>query len=230
MKFTIWEKKLFFDENTTHLIIDDQEIVPDIRTYEQMENLYLYKDATLRKKFWMYFMYRGVYFSPEDRAKFEKENLRYDITILVPKSIGGEPNKTFWHFHPQNKEWKYYEEIYEVLSGKALYFQQNEERAFITEADKWNKIVMKTTFWHLTINPSNTNYLVMANIVSSEFSSNYWPYREKNGGNFYYIDGVWGRNPNYETQLELEWSKEKILGENLYDDFLKNPEKYNFLK
>jgi hypothetical protein len=87
MKFSVGERKLFFDENTFSLMVDDQDLQPDIRTYEQMQDLYGYKDTTLAKNFGLYFMYRGVYFSDADKQAFDKEHMRYDITILVSKSI-----------------------------------------------------------------------------------------------------------------------------------------------
>jgi glucose-6-phosphate isomerase len=70
----------------------------------------------------------------------------------------------------------------------------------------------------------------MANIVNSEFSSIYGPYREKKGGNFYFKNGTWEKNPLYVNDLLLEESHQVVLGTNLYDDFLAHPETYNFLK
>lgn len=230
MDFTIGSRTLTFDESTKNLVFNGKIIAPDIRTYEQMYDLYDYKDETLDKNFGMYFMYRGVYFSEAGKSRFENEHLRYDITILAPKSIGWEPNKTFGHFHPKNKDEKFYEEIYEVISGNAIYLQQNEEIVFFTRAKAGDKVVMVTSFGHLTINPSESEYLVMVNIVSSEFSSLYGAYKEKKGGEYYLKNGKWEKNQNYTSELPFVESFDILSWENIYDDFTHNPSKYNFLK
>jgi len=61
-------------------------------------------------------MFRDIYFSAEDRNIFKENLLRYDITILVPKIIGKEQNKTYGHFHPVSKDGNTFQEVYEVLS------------------------------------------------------------------------------------------------------------------
>lgn len=230
MEFFVWSRSVSFDETTHNLIIDGKEIVPDIRTYGQMKQLYWFQDSHIGDEFWLYYMFRGVTFSSQDATLFEREKLRYDITILIPKSFWGETNKTFGHFHPQKPDWKYFEEIYEVLSGQAIYFQQSDLESYYTYASQWDKVLMQSWYGHLTINPSETEYLVMANIVSPEFSSLYGPYREKNGGAYYLKNGVWEKNPNYQSDISLSEKTQVGKWENIYDDFLVSPEMYSYLK
>jgi glucose-6-phosphate isomerase, archaeal len=230
MIFKIGNRVLEFQEDTKYLVFDGKAIAPDIRTYAQMKHLYEYKDANMADSEGLYFMYRGIYFSDTDKHTFESNNLRYDITIISPQKIGSENNKTFWHFHPKNHVGKYYEEIYEVLSWKAIYFQQNNEKYFFSPAEKWEKVIMKSWFWHITINASEYEYLVMVNIVSSEFSSEYWVYKEKKGWGYYLKNMLWQKNELYTDVLPIEEINENKLWENIYDDFIKNPDNYNFLK
>ena len=127
----------------------------------------------------LYLMYRWVYLTKEDKQLFENNNLRYDITIILPKVIWVEYNKTFWHYHPQKEDGTYFEEVYNVLHWTAIYLQQNNKKTFYTKVKSWESALMKSSFWHVTINPSN-DFLVMANIVSNNFSSIYDDYKEKN--------------------------------------------------
>ena len=71
-----------------------------------------------------YDVYRDIYF-PEDDALLRKNNYRYDITIIMPGEINGECKKTSGHYHGWNPErTNTYAEVYEVISGTALYILQ----------------------------------------------------------------------------------------------------------
>lgn len=72
-----------------------------------------------------------MYLSKDDKKLFENKHLRYDITIIPPKIVGIEYNKTFWHYHPKKTNGRYYEEIYQVLYGEAIYLQQSKWEAFL---------------------------------------------------------------------------------------------------
>lgn len=230
MQFTVWTRVLHFDENTKTLTFWDMQWSPDIRKFSDMKLLYPKQQSeVIPDDEGMYFMFRWVFFSPQDRELFETNHLRYDITILTWKKVEGENNKTYWHFHPKNPEGKYYEEIYEVLEGNAWYLQQNAEKIFYTDAKQWEKVVMQTWFWHVTINAWE-GYLAMANIVSSEFSSDYSVYKQNDGAGYYYRWGNWEKNQNYGDIWDIQKVQDVILSTNLYDDYLNSPEKYLFLK
>ena len=73
-----------------------------------------------------YYMYRDVAKCNEDKEIFQRANLRYDITIIPPLTIGREYVKTFGHYPSRacNGELSY-PEIYEVLQGEAYYPLKN---------------------------------------------------------------------------------------------------------
>jgi len=228
MNFKIWNKEIFFDENTLEIIVDNKRIKPDIRTYGQMRDLYIEKEK-ISDDTPLYLMYRDFYVNEDDKKLFKENNFRYDVTIILPKIIWKEYNKTFWHYHPQNSNWKFYEEVYQVLKGKAVYLQQNQQESFFTNAEEGDIVLMKEWFWHTTINPNEKEILVMANIVSSKFSSIYDDYKGKKWARYYLTTSWWIKNPNYQDNVDLQEKNLKLEIENLYNDFLKNPKKFSFL-
>ncbi len=230
LNFEIWQYTAVFDENTKELIVNGKVYKPSVRTYSQMKNLYLNKDKNLSENFGLYYMYRWVYGCNEDEKLFEKYNLRYDITIIIPKIIWKEYNKTFWHYHPKNEIWRYYEEIYEVLYGKAIYLQQNNWATIFTEAQEGDVVLMKEGFGHITINPSTDQILVMANIVSNKFKSVYDDFKSRKWGRYYLTIDWWVKNTNYKDNIPLLQTNEtKLNFSNLYQTFLQSPEKFYFL-
>jgi len=69
-----------------------------------------------------YFMHRGVYASREDiqKAFYGANKLRFDITVIPPALWGEEYAKTIGHYHFPVE----YPEIYQVVSGEALWILQ----------------------------------------------------------------------------------------------------------
>ncbi len=229
MRFSIWNKDLEFDTRTKEIKYKNLIFTPDVRTFGDIKDLYQKWDK-IEDDFGMYYMYRWLYLSEDDKKVFEKNNMRYDITILVPKIISLEHNKTFGHFHPKNSSWKHFKEIYEVLEWSCIYLQQNKKEVFYTNAFPWDKVIMRDWFWHVSINPSWTEYLIMADISDSTFESNYDEYKNNSWANFLYKTWWWEKNPNYKNDLEIKEDFDKFWEVmNIYDDFLSEPSKYNFL-
>lgn len=230
MEFPVGFKTLTFDSEIKTISYDGKTWEPSVRTYANMKQLYQ-KQIEFEDSLWLYYMYRGVYFDDAHRELFEKHKLRYDITIIACNMIGQEYNKTYGHFHPTNSQGHFYEEIYEVLAGNAVSLQQNSEKTFYIKAKARDKILMKPSFGHVTINESETEFLVLANIVSSEFDSIYTEYDLNKWARYYYKTTGWERNPNYTDDMPLEELSDKFDSANtIYADFLNNPERYNFLK
>lgn len=228
MIFKIWNTDVEFIESTKQLKVWDKLISPSIRTYSDMENMYIQKE-NLNKEEGLYFMYRWVYLNEDDRKLFEDNKSRYDITILIPELVWDEYNKTFGHYHPANEKWNRYQEIYQVLSWHAIYLQQNNNEANFTNAFSWDKVVMKEWFWHVTINPSDEDILVMSNIVDETFDSEYGEFKENKGATHYYTTSWFIKNTNYKNNLEIIEKQELFDGWDMYEQFLDNPEKFNFL-
>lgn len=179
---------------------------PDIR------RLYDMKDV-IYDKIWLagaenvdlYYMYRDLYLSKSDLEKLKEQNLRYDITIIPPRTMGTEYVKTAGHYHPRISGSSItYPEIYEVLEGEALYLLQKQDLSdvVVVNASAGDKVLIPPDYGHITINRSN-NTLKMANFVARDFSSLYEPYREKGGGAYFFTKDGWIKNPRYQEVAEL---------------------------
>jgi len=221
---------------------------PAIRRFRDAANvLYPYQKVEPDKTP-LYYMYRGVY-RTGDREIFEKNGIRHDITVVLPGFMGGQEFiKTVGHFHPLKPGQDVtYPEYYEVLHGEALYLCQKNtpdgdvEEVFIVTAKKGDKVYVEPNLGHVTINPGSEP-LVMANLVADNFKSDYAPIEHKKGAAFFYIKNnlgeyEWVPNPNYKNapSLRLFPAEERDQpiedqGKTLYDLFLEDPEKFDFLK
>lgn len=166
-----------------------------MRTVSQMQKV-LHSECTLSQDAITYKMYRGIW---------QKQSIRYDITILPPLTLAGEFNKTFGHYHPKSKHGAPFPEVYEVLSGEAHFLLQTMhpdepshiERALLVHAKKGEIAIMQPYFGHLTINIGKTP-LALANLVFANFSSEYSHYGHLHGGIYYELtDGTLLQNPHY---------------------------------
>jgi len=143
----------------------------------------------------LYYMYRGL--------KTDGE-LRYDETIVKATMLGNEFNKTKGHYHIGA-----YPEIYMVLEGKAIYLLQkrdtnnNLEDIYYVEVNAGECAIMPPFYGHVTINPSATQDLKMANWISDNCKSDYSPYVELQGAGYYYTQTGWVKNENYKSLPEL---------------------------
>ncbi len=153
----------------------------------------------------LYVMYRDIA-RPGDRAALRAAGLRYDVTILAPARLGAEWNKTYGHYHPLAPGGDYYPEVYEVLSGRAVYLLQHRapgggiDDVLVIPASPGDKVFMIPGYGHSTINVGDEP-LVMANWVAGAFSSEYGDYRERHGASYYALAGAesvrWEPNPRY---------------------------------
>ena len=197
----------------------------------------------------LYYMYRGVY-RDCDREIFESHGIRHDITVLLPGFMGGQEFiKTVGHFNPKKPGQEItYPEYYEVLHGEALYLLQKNtpdgdvEETICVTAKEGDKVYVDPNWGHVTINPGS-QHLVMANLVADNFQSEYAPIEQKKGPAYFYIKNNLGEyefvpNPNYKNapSLKLIPAEEKShpieleKGKTLYEMFLEDPEKFDFLK
>lgn len=229
MKFNIWDRELEFDLKTKNIKYKNKIFTPTVRTFWDMQNLYLrHNNINNSKK--LYFMYRDIYFDVKDKQILKNNSFRYDITIILPILIWDEFNKTYWHYHPKNKIWNQYQELYQVLSWEAIYLQQNEKKVFYTKAISWDSVNMDEWFWHITINNTTDKVLIMANLVDNSFSSLYEEYKIQKWWMYYFLKNTFIKNPNINTVAKIQQSTKKYnIQKSLYDDFLQTPEKFNFL-
>ena len=187
------------------------KIKPGIRYLNDMkEVLYDQKWTKTAQNFGVYYVWRGLK---------KKNDLRYDITIIPPKMLGKEFPKTKGHIHPEK-----FQELIQVLEGKAFYFAQkgkgrNIKECYVIEAKKGDFVVIPLGYHHLTINPSKKE-LKMANWISKKCKNDYSLFEKYQGACYYYTKKGWIKNKNYDKIPKLGIKKPlKSLPGNL--DFLK---------
>lgn len=176
---------------------------PDIRLVEEMRSVLAAPDCPLEGP--LYFMFRDLALTPEDRDWLSAERLRYDITAITPREICGERAKTKGHYHPADSSGTGYPEIYQVLSGHAHYLLQKQDLtdAVMVDAGDGDLVIVPPGYGHVTINAGDGD-LIMANIVSSAFESRYGDYVEMRGAAYYErADGTLVRNPAYPRVPDL---------------------------
>ena len=147
----------------------------------------------------LYYMYRDLARSPGDRAWLGSEGIRYDITLIPARTLCGEYVKTKGHHHPPGPSGVPYPEVYEVLEGRAHFLLQTRtaEDVRLVEAGAGDRAIVAPGFGHVTINPGRET-LVLANIVSTRFESDYSAYEELRGAAYYELaGGAMVRNPRY---------------------------------
>jgi len=171
---------------------------PSARTIEEMRPVLANPSCRYAKP--LYLMYRDLALNAADRRWLSKNNLRYDITVIPPADLCGEYVKTKGHYHPVNPQGVGDPEIYEVLEGEVHFLLQNRAHTDIVliAAAKGDAVIIPPGYGHVSINPSLTMQLVMANIVSTAFESEYGDYEERHGAAFYEkTDGSLMKNPWY---------------------------------
>ena len=180
--------------------IDLTKITPDIRHLNDMREVLADKDfAKDSPDLDLYFMYRALE---------KKGELRYDVTVVPAKIIGNEFNKTKGHYHIGA-----YPEIYMVLEGTAIYLLQKRndageiEDVYAVEVKKGECAIMPPFYGHITINPSETEELKMANWISDNCKSDYSLYEKLQGGCYYYLKQGWAKNENYKNIPELRFEE-----------------------
>src|SRR3989304_3665222 len=179
------------------------------RTIRDMEKVL--KDKIIINDDSLYYMYRDVR-ERVDEEKIKANKLRYDLTVILPRMIGREFNKTYGHYHPSS-----YPEVYEVISGRALYLLQKQgknddeiDEAFLIEVNAGEKTIIPPNFGHITINPL-FKPLVMSNWVCNDFNSEYESFESHQGGSFYVFKSKIIKNSHYKKLPKLIRARPKEL-------------------
>jgi len=178
---------------------------PSARTIGDMENVFAVRPSNQDKDKELYYMYRDLCKTHGDRKWLERNHLRYDITRIPPGIINGEYTKTKGHYHPLNENGVAYPEVYEVLSGYAYYLLQKRDHTdvIVLPARKGDVVLIPPGYGHVTINPAKED-LLMANLVSNDFSSEYGEINEMHGAAYYYMKKEgWVFNEAYGKQIPM---------------------------
>jgi glucose-6-phosphate isomerase, archaeal len=176
-------------------------VEPDVRKLSDMRDV-IYDIDWLKSApdVDLYYMYRDLAMSRNDRSLMLDHGLRFDITVIPPGRLGVEYVKTAGHYHPcVPGTCCTYPEVYEVLRGTAHYILQKCEDdrivdVVMVEAGEGDHVLIPPGYGHVTVNPSNKE-LKMSNWVSRDFSSLYEPYK-KCGGAAYFELADGGLIPN----------------------------------
>ena len=170
---------------------------PQIRTMEEIRGVL--KDPLCECREPLYFMYRDLSKSAEDGQWLREQGLRYDITVIPARTLCGEYVKTKGHHHPANGRGIPYPEIYEVREGSAHYLLQTRsaDDVILVQAGPGDRVIVPPGYGHVTINPGEAT-LVMANIVSTRFESDYSVYERFRGAAYFEIaEDSLMKNPRY---------------------------------
>ncbi len=188
-----------------------QDIAPNIRYLKEIKKV-IYDQKWFEKadkETELYYMYRGIK---------QKEDFRYDITIIPPRMLGQEYVRTKGHHHSNG-----YGEIYIVLQGEGIYYTQKEnpkdrkivEKVEVTKGKEGDVIIIPPYFSHITINASS-KILITANWVSEKCQSIYQDLEKTGGPCYFYTQKGWLKNGNYSRIPKIEFKKPiKSLPSNL---------------
>ena len=203
------------------------------KAYELKSVLYSKSWLSKHKDTPLYYMYRNVApFKP-----LSKNGIRYDITVIRPLMLGSEFNKTLGHYHQIAEHGLTYPELYEVLDGNALYLLQktlhDKTEVILINARKGEKVIIPPNYGHITINLGRKD-LVMANLVSDRFESDYKPVIKMRGGAVYVLRGnTIAANKSYgDIDLKIRYKPGEYTFESkgsILDSFLNDPKKFGFL-
>lgn len=225
-------------------------VLPKIITHFQNENKDYFSYKTffstnpLDKNQILYYIYRNACLDTHEPL-FLKNGVRFDLTLIPASKNKKEPSRTIGHFHKNIPKTKTaWSEIYEVINGQAIFFLQNKTglSAYAISAKKGDKIIIPPNFGHITINPSQKNPLLIANIFTNKKNVSDYSYFKKNHGPVFYPIFK-GKNINFiknplitkaSSLITKKASDQKLFfkidkKEPIYSQFIKNPRKFRFL-
>ncbi len=184
-------------------------LTPQIRYLDDMRDLfYDQKWAQDAPNLELYYMYRDLAKTQEDKERIIQNSFRYDITVMNPVALGKEFNKTAGHSHPLVPGTNLtYPELYQVLKGKVIFLLQKTEKDTVKElyaikAKKGDKIIIPPGFDHIIINLS-AKKIKTANWIYRDFGPNLYQAIKKKGGFCYFA------LKNKEKKSKIEWVKNK---------------------
>jgi len=222
------------------LSFDSKRLSPSVRRLGDLSPVLAFPDEVGEPQVAAYYMYRGVA-GPGHESLYADRQIRYDITVIPPRTIGREYIKTFGHYHSEAPDGLQYPEVYQVLSGSLVMVLQRPsetdeviEDLILVEAREGDVILVPPGYGHVTVNPTR-EILIMANLISTANTSDYKPYQRLRGAAVYkLVDGI-ALNTHYERVPEPRtveaWVEDPLGlgGRSIYDAFVKSPERFEFL-
>lgn len=213
----------------------------------------LYEDSSHNDKHEnVYDVYRGI-ICDQDRELFERYKFQYDITVIHQGQVGFECKKTSGHYHGWESNKKHsYPEVYEVLSGTAMFELQKSmnfdvkekndikvDDIILAKVEAGQAIIVPPDYGHCSINIGNGD-LVFSNLAYKPCEIFYDNVRYHHGLGIYIgkeDDKLkFKKNDHYKNlptvKIALPVENESLgikFNQPVYKTFLETPDKYNFL-
>ncbi len=210
----------------------------------------LYNENGIDENEHCYDFYRDVAFE-RDRELYRKYDFRYDITTIMPGTVGGEYKKTSGHYHGYIEGQTYtYPEVYEVISGSILYILQKcknfdkEEQPQIewvkaVRVNAGEAIIIPPFCAHCSINTLDEPSM-FSNIAVVSCPMCYAPVKQRHGLSYFAVEDAgkikYVQNPNYADLPPIAEVRPAqcaelgiTFGKPCYAEFVAAPEKYDFL-
>jgi len=201
-----------------------------------------------------YYMYRGLSrFTATDPETGRVYPWRYDVTVFPPGRLGEEYLHTVGHYHlPPRPDVAGYPEVYEVLSGSALFLLQRVDdfRAGPAEvrvldfialfAEAGTKALMLPDYGHWTVNATEAP-LVVSNWICADCRSYYDSMALTRGACCHVVPGADGprfvRNRRYahpasEVVMAAPWDAPAlglVHGRPIFPELTAQPQRWRYL-
>lgn len=200
-----------------------------------------------------YDVYRGIAY-PQDEALLARHDYRYDITIVMPGTVNGECKKTSGHYHGYNPQHtSTYAEVYEVMSGTALYILQKSpdfdihpqditlDDVILVTVQAGETLLVPPNYGHASVNIGE-GPLVFSNLAYVPCPVDYAPVRNYRGMAYY----IKKKNNELQTELNPTYGSVRMpqvkfasvkenpalgirFGRPVYESFRENPQAFDFL-
>ncbi len=214
------------------------------KTFAQHASFFSLRAAPKQKNTILYRIYRNAC-KNADCSAFSRRNLRYDLTVLPAKTLAdAHPTRTIGHLHRHGPHQHLpYPELYEVIEGTALFIMENKTHTAVRCAylSAGEKIIIPPGDGHITVNASQTQPLVVANIFTATPDvADYSFFKDRRGPSW---EPRWKsgaitmiQNPRARSGVRCQWVTPKIPSriippnEKIYAAFLKHPTAFDFLR
>lgn len=251
MKLTSFGPDVFMDEKNYALSFEEG-LVPkssSSKYFGQVKNL-AYDPGGTGDDELCYTFYQDL-MREKDKAFFERYSYTNGITVLMPGLVGGECRKNSGHYHDYVKgHTKTLTEVYEVIAGKAAFLLQEShnfdseeelkvESMTVVLASEGDKVIVPPFCAHCISNIGD-GPMLFGNLAAP-CPLRYDPIQKKHGFGVYILKNSDGSlkyvpNPHYKAlpELRISYAQEDpdlglIRTRSLYDSFLEEPEKLEFL-
>ena len=251
MKSRVETKEFVFEIENGNLVFEGDILFGDVKKKGSVAmNPLLYQSTD--EDSWNYIFVNGTYKSEEDKKLHQKHDLANGITVVNQGTINGECRKNSGHYHliaegqRQPKP-----ELYEVLTGKAAFliqeshnFDRKDEeividsfRICILEAGE--KIIIPPYCAHCCVNVGE-GVMAFYNLAGPS-PVDYDPITNHGGFAYFLLKQndilIAVENKKYESvpKLEIVKAKQNVPESGIYADksvyqaFLEEPEKFNYL-